>query len=246
MKTSVKLLIATISLEFILSLVAIIVLSNQVKNNLAFETGKMVDQIHEIQPFKQIVINGNIAVHWEKGDSLFVKMQIDETLVKEVTITSDSDCLKIEAPKVFHKKKMIMVINSPDFNKITLNNGALFFFDDTLNVEKMSVFADNGSELKLKLKGQSAEFNINDGSTLNVVGILQNVLIKAYNGSDVKVEHLEVLNGKFDATDGSSVSLMVKDTLVIKAVNGCNVNIYGSPKIKQIEADVSSSVKQLS
>lgn len=243
MKTSVKLLIATVSLEFLLSLVAIIVLSNEVKSNLVFGTGKMVDQMHKIQPFKQIVVNGNIAIHWKKSDSLLVKMQIDEALVKEVTIISDSDCLKIEAPKVFRKKNMTVIINSPDFNKITLKDGALFFFDDTLSAEKMSVEADNGSTLKLKLKGQSGEFNINDGSELNVVGILQNILIKAYNGSNVSVDHLDVLNGKFVATDGSSVSLMVKDTLVVKARNGSNVNIYGNPKVKQIEADVSSSVE---
>lgn len=243
MKTSVKLLIATVSLEFILSLVAIIVLSSEVKSNLIFGTGKLVDQIHKIQPFKQIVIYGDISVHWKKSDNLFVKMQIDEAFVKEVTINSDSDCLKIEAPKVFRKKKMIVVINSPDFNKITLRDGALFFSDDTLSAEKMSVEAENGSELKLKLKVQSGEFNINDGSELNVVGILQNVLIKAYQGSNVRVDHLEVQNGKYVATDGSSVSLMVKDTLVVKARNGSNVNIYGNPKVKQIEADVSSSVE---
>lgn len=243
MKTSVKLLIVTISLEFILSLIAIIVLSNEIKSNLVVGSGKMIKTKQVLKSFKMLQLSGNVTVHWKKSDSTYVDLQTDSLFTKEITMMVENEILKVSAPKIFRKKKMVFVLYSPDIMEIHLNEGAVLLADDTLKGNLLKMNINKGADAKIKFNGRSGEFNVNDGSELNVVGISQYVLVKAYKGSDVKVDHLEVQNGKIVATDGSSVSLMVKDTLVVKARNGSNVNIYGNPKIKQIEADVSSSVE---
>ncbi|NMC99400.1 MAG: hypothetical protein GYA62_06750 [Bacteroidales bacterium] len=243
MKTSLKLLIITVSLQFILSLIAIIVFSSEFKNKIVFESGKMISIKQPLKTFKAISISGSVTVHWKKSDSAFVDLSLDSIFKKDIVLTVQNETLNIKAPNVFRKKKMVFVLYSPDIMEIQLNEGAVLLADDTLKGNLLKMKINNGADAKIKFNGQFADIFSDNGSSLILVGSALNASIKSMNGSNVKMDHFELFNGNFVAESGSSVDVLVKDSLTVHALSGSKVNIYGNPKVKKIKTDISSSVE---
>ncbi|NSW44904.1 MAG: DUF2807 domain-containing protein [Bacteroidales bacterium] len=243
MKTSTKFLIVTISLQFILSLIAIIVLSSKLKSNLLVASGKTVTDEIKLNSFNSIMISGNITVHWKCSDSVYAKMTIDEAFKNHIKLHQTSNQLTINAPKVFRRKNALLTLYSPNISSLIIRNGAIVLFDDTLKVEKLQIDLKDGADANLKYSGNNLKMSLSDGSSVQVEGNATKSEMYIKDGSSVSLDKLNLLIANATVKDGSSLKVNVKDSISAIIEDGSSIYIDGKPKIKQIKTDQSSSVQ---
>jgi hypothetical protein len=244
MKTSQKLLIITIALEFILTMIGIIIIKNVVKNNIVFGSGKIITDKTIIQPFNKLSLSGNITVHWKKSDSIYVNMKIDESLRKQINIKSDKGILSIVGPEIFRKKETVITLYSPVFSVLDIDNGSVLFTDDTLNCNTIELNSNHGSEVTLKANNQFIHIVSNNGSDVRINGIANAVKAEAKNGSKINIDHLLVKTINAKAILGSTMNILVSDSLTATAISGSSIDLYGNPKYKQLHTDESGFINQ--
>ncbi len=244
MKTSMKLLIVTIAAEFILTLAGIVVLRNTIQKNIVFGSNKIISEKTIIKPFRELSIQGDITVHWKKSDSAYIRLKMDETLAKEITVNSNEMKLFIKGPDVFRKTKTVITVFGPSFRMLSMDKGCTFFTDDTLCSDTIHICSMNGSNARLKTNNQLIHIESINGSDVQIIGKTDVVEAEVKNGSVVKVDHLQIRKANVQAFSGSSVSIMVSDTITATASSGSNIDLYGNPIFKQIHTDESSSINQ--
>lgn len=226
--------------------------------------GEVVTVSEEISKyFDKIEVSDNLEVEIFSGSKNSYKLSTNENLIEAVEITVEGNTLKIRTNrKITQSKKLEIELQVKKLKHLQLKDQAKLYSKGTLEVQDLTIDANNSSKFDLEIKASGNLELImykNSGGKLEVQG--KHTAIEMYDRTDLKAEteteNLEVsmensaeiqLNGKTDHAEyhlensaGLKARKMKCRTARIFSRNKSDNYVYASKKL-EVTAEGKSKV----
>jgi len=232
--------------SFSLAAVAIIVLSacNQVGSAMN-GSGKVVDKEINVANFTGVNVQGPFKVGIIQSDSFQVIISTDENLTNRILISREDETLKIgiQAPATFFPTSLSLKIGMPRLYNLNLSGGAqagLSGFKSTFN---FSLDISEKSTLQGYLDAGNCDFNVADGSQVNLTGSAIGLDLDGSGASKLDLENFPLNTAKVSLKEGSESVLNINWRIDVDLTDASKIYYVGDPIISSASISNGSVMK---
>lgn len=186
--------------------------------------GKHTEKKVNVQPFTQIVLQGDASVQYVHADSFSVKIVGSEKLIPEISIQQHGDTLIIAQTE----RKLISGTGGL-WTGINFNSPSVIISSPKL--KRVAVAGQSSASFDGTMEADSVMFTANAQSVLNLDGVKANFIgLQCLNNSVVNADNINGKKVEITTTDQSVLNITLDSTRqsVFHATGNSVVNIDGS------------------
>ena len=211
-------------------------------------SGNVITQEVAITDFDKLDVSDGFQVDVRQGDTYSVVIRIDENLVEDLQVVKEGSVLKIglESGGVYNIQTATLEadITMAELTGLDLKDGSRVTMNGFRSEKGLSANLFSGSHLQGDVEAGDAKFNLSGGSHVTLSGSAGDLTIDVDGGSHAKLADLAVVDAKVSANGGSDATVNPSGILDAVAMGGSHVTYLGSPTLRTIETDSTSTVKQ--
>ncbi|HPW65909.1 MAG TPA: head GIN domain-containing protein [Salinivirgaceae bacterium] len=203
MKTSNKiLLIAFIAVVAIFTTILIVAKKHAVINKL--ERGPKIMKEKLLDPFNKIDVSGGFEIEFIKFSDSKIEVNADSVAHQHIRIDVKDSILTINSD-AFNLSHVKCKLYSPSFSGIVATGGSLFYTNDSLLSDPVSLKATSGSTVKFKGSCGDLELEAKSGSSIEIFGLANSVVMSASAGSEINAKEFKTVSAVVKASSGSDI-----------------------------------------
>lgn len=205
MKTSNKiLLIAFVVVIAIITTVLIVAKKNTIIG--VQERGPKFTEETSLDPFNKIEVLGGFEIEFIKSSDSKIEVNADSVVHQHITIDVKDSILTIKSD-AFSFSQVKCKLYSPSFKGIVAAGGSMFYTNDSLLSDPVSLKATSGSTIKFKGSCGDLELEAKSGSSIEIFGLANSVVMSASAGSEINAKEFKTVNAVVKASSGSDIYL---------------------------------------
>jgi hypothetical protein len=244
MKTSNKILIAT--LVFIMALIAIsaIVIKSRFTGQGAKGDGNIVEISRSIDTFNKIRVSDRYTVNYTMNTEPFLVITADSNLIDHIRTRIVNNELIIDSEERLRSRNEIRLeVSSSDLIQVETSRAARFTANN-LQANNMSLIGSAGSIMDITGVFENLNIIQNAGSRIDIKGESNSLRIEANAGADVNARQLEAQTASVRANAGANVVVNAQE-LDVSASTGSNVRYIGTPIISSLNISTGANVSKI-
>jgi hypothetical protein len=209
--------------------------------------GPAGEEVRNLKPFDGIGISISADVHYTQGNTHQIRIEGDESDVKELITEVEDGFLKIRYEDCRTKRsKLTIYITSQEIEKVSLSGSAKFSADNPVNSDEMEIAISGSGEVKFStLEGDEVDVKISgSGNVLLLKGTADEMDAKISGSGSLLAEQFEVSEFSAAISGSGTCKVTVKDELGAKLSGSGSVYYHGNPEVSSA-ASGSGKVKKL-
>ena len=196
-------------------------------------------------PFEQLKVVGNIHLVLVPSDVQALEFEEAQNL-EDVTVKSEDGELLLKTKSDLSKEPQIKGrLFYTSLHHIEVTKGAVVQSIDTLKCEILSLKAETGGKVELRVLTDSISARVNQGADVILYGRTRTQSVNAYTWGNYLAYGLKVVDTFVKAATGAQVKVNAAGLLDSNATSKATVGYWGEPQQKKIKTSVGGEVIQL-
>ncbi len=208
-------------------------------------SGNIIDQDIKVADFTGVDINGPFNLEIIQSDMFQVIISTDDNLTNRVQIAREDEILKIgiKAPATFFPTSLSVKIGMPRLYSLTLSGevkARLTGFKSTFN---FGLNASGKSILEGHLEAGNSDFNISDGSQVNLNGSAIGLDLTGSGTCKLDLDNFAINSAKVHLKEGSEAILNINGRIDVSLADASKIYYVGNPIISNTSISGGSFMK---
>lgn len=192
--------------------------------------GDVVEEVRNVGSFTGVRVTSGMNVHFVQGEETKVVVVADKNLQELIETTVSGGTLEIKAlASIWNATSKKVIVTTPGVQEIQGTAGSNIYTDGRMFVDKLTLKASAGSNLKMELEGQTVEVSVSSGANVFLEGKANNLTVRTSSGANLKAEQFHAEISDIKVSSGANVWITTMKDLTAHASSGGNVFYYGSP-----------------
>jgi uncharacterized protein YxeA len=202
----------------------------------------VVKEDRSVKDFSKVSVSNGIDLYLIQGSENKLVLEADENLMEHIITEVKDGKLRIYTEKNIRKAKSLKAyLTFEKLNYISGSSGADIFAEEGIESDEMDVRMSSGSDMKIKLKANKAEFDMSSGSDAIVNFEGKELEIDASSGSDLDIKTNKLENIDVDLSSGSDVTIEGSaGKMILNASSGSDFKAFDFI-VENARVDVSSA-----
>jgi hypothetical protein len=196
-------------------------------------SGKIIDQPIKITGFTKVSAKGSFPVELYQSDQPSVTVSTDDNLIQRVIVALSDETLliSIQAPATFFPTSLKIVIGMPRIYGLILNDGAKASLSGFKSTYNFSLDMRGASTLGGYLEAGNLDFDIGEGSTVNLKGSALDLELQASKASKLDLSAYPLNSGTIQLQDFSEATVDIQGRLTAKLEGASMLYYLGNPTL---------------
>lgn len=175
------------------------------------------------------------------------KIEITGEGENDVEVINKNGDLKIRMKtfSLLQGNKVDIKVYYKNLTDIQASQGSLIKSDNKLKTTSLKLTANEGSSIKIDVDTDRLEVKSNSGGETIVNGSTDVLIVNANSGGKYFGKTLTAKNATLTTNAGGEIEAYVTDIADSKTRAGGNINIFGSPKVKNEKSFAGGTIKYI-
>ena len=189
-------------------------------------------KIGQLLIFRKIEISHGLDLYLTQGPAKVV-VKADDNLQDMIIVEKIGNTLKLKVAKGSIRKAeaMDVYVSVQQLEAISASGGSDVYSEEKLQLDKFTINASGGSDLKLELDANELYCDLSGGSDTELRGSVTMLKVNASGGSDFEAKKLTAEKCKLRTSGGSDSWVHVTGEIDVEASGSSDVHYTGRPKV---------------
>ena len=197
------------------------------------------------EPFEQLKVVGNIHLILIPSEKQGLEFEAGQDL-EGMNVESKGGELFLKTKSELNKEPLLRgKLHYRALTHIEVTKGALVLSADTLKADILSLKAETGGKVELRVLADSLSARISQGADVVLYGQTRAQSVNAYTWGNYLSYDLDVVDTFVKAATGAQVKVNASGILDCNVTSKATVGYWGEPQQKKIKTSVGGEVIQL-
>jgi len=179
--------------------------------------------------FNSVYVFGNLNVRLVKSDSTYAILKGDSSYLGKITTKVKDKQLIVKFNKMGSSKTVDVIIFYKNINEIIGKAGVMIVANQPIDAQNLKINLSNGSDADLEINTNNLDSRINQASTLNIKGSVEQLKLSSTTGATFNGKKLNVKDANLKVATGGDITIMLSGNVEATAHTGGNINYFGTP-----------------
>jgi hypothetical protein len=200
--------------------------------SLSFAHDAEKEEKRELEPFKKIVVRGNLHIEVYQNDENSISIDSGEVKLDKIITEIKNNTLYIKIKNdVYTDKDVNIYVSSKNQVDIESRSGAKLYVDYEMTGEMIDLKVFAGAKIiATKVNAGNISMEINSGGEIQLQGNAKKVEQNVKTGGDILCQRLNVTDAVCRVFAGGNIYVKAKKKLDAKVTTGGNIVYYIEPE----------------